>query len=67
MRDIPDPIFTDSADTRGAQASADSRHSADSPLRAWSMWGGWGALGVVCAAGVAHAVSLVGRTVARPS
>ncbi len=66
MFDVPEPIFDDPA-TPAAPRGESARRPAGPPLRSWSMWGGWGALGVVCAAGLAHAVSVVGRTVSRPA
>jgi hypothetical protein len=67
MLDIPDPVIPDFATTAGAASRSfvEARRPVASPLRPWGMWGGWSALGMVCAAGVAHAVSVVGRTVIR--
>lgn len=66
MLDIPDCLIDDRGAARVTSARPEPRRPADSPLRPWGMWGGLGALGVICAASVAHAVALVGRSVARP-
>jgi hypothetical protein len=66
MLDIPDPVL----DEPTGPASPRTRPSAPdlpSPVRAWSMWGGVGALGVVCAATIAHAASRLGRAVGSTS
>jgi hypothetical protein len=60
MLDLPDPILDEPA----APLSLPPRPtptSVASPLRAWGMWGGWSALGVVCAASLAHAAARLGR------
>ena len=74
MLDIPDDIpgleIEDAAPTAPARATSPAvalaltgTPSTVSPLRPWGMWGGLGTIGLVCAAGEAHAVSVVGRTV----
>jgi hypothetical protein len=63
MLDIDDLVLEDAAPALPVPLPA-TPGDATSPLRAWSMWGGWSALGVICAASVARAVSAVGRTVA---
>jgi hypothetical protein len=65
--EIPDHFFDDPADqaSGGRRRTSGQGERGASPLRPWGMWGGLAAVGVVCAATVAHAVSLAGRAVSR--
>jgi hypothetical protein len=67
MLDIPDPVLDEPAGP-AVPRDRDAAPVAPSPLRAWSMWGGLGSVGVICAASLAHAASrLAQATGLRPS
>jgi hypothetical protein len=58
--DIPDPLIDEPAGPTSPRVKRPSLVMS-SPVRAWSMWGGLGAAGVICAATIAHAASRLGR------
>jgi hypothetical protein len=63
MLDLREPVFDEPA-ARAPDRPRAATPAAVSPLRAWSMWGGWSAIGVICAVTITSAASRVGRALA---